>query len=93
MRKLLSLILSIAMILSMSVVFMTATVSADWDGTAATGIAEGAGTEANPWIIKTAAELKWLADQVNAGAYAVDTDSDGVADAPTALYVELGADL
>ena len=34
-----------------------------WDGTVAGGIATGTGTEADPYVIKTAAELAWLIKQ------------------------------
>ena len=83
MKKIVSLLLTIAMILSMSVVLTTVTSAADaWDGTsAAEGYESGTGTEADPYKIKTAAQLKYLADQVNAGAYS------------TAIYVRLENDI
>ena len=95
MKKIVSLLLTIAMILSMSVVLTTVTSAAEaWDGTSvAEGYASGTGTEADPYIIETAAQLKYLADQVNAGAYATDSDADGVNDAPFAIYVELKNDI
>ena len=34
-----------------------------WDGSVATGIAQGSGTKADPYIINTAAELAWLVQQ------------------------------
>ena len=34
-----------------------------WDGSVATGIATGAGTKDNPYVIKSAAELAWLVQQ------------------------------
>lgn len=36
-----------------------------WDGTVATGFASGSGTDADPYIISTGAELAFLAEQVN----------------------------
>ena len=38
-------------------------VIATWDGSVATGIATGSGTKADPYIIKTVAELAWLVQQ------------------------------
>ena len=38
-----------------------------WDGTVATGFASGSGTDADPYIISTGAELAFLAEQVNSG--------------------------
>lgn len=42
-------------------------VSDVWDGSIATGFASGTGTEADPYIIKTAAQLAYLAASVNDG--------------------------
>lgn len=38
-----------------------------WDGTVATGFASGSGTDADPYIISTGAELAFLAERVNSG--------------------------
>ena len=38
-----------------------------WDGSVATDFASGTGTEADPYQIATAAQLAYLAQQVNAG--------------------------
>lgn len=92
MRKLISLLLSIAMILSMSVMFMTVTASAAWDG-AASEPYTGEGTEASPFKIANAAQLKAFADDVNTGKFATDTDADGIFDTFTYIYAELTADI
>ncbi|HBC20858.1 MAG TPA: hypothetical protein DC009_01915 [Porphyromonadaceae bacterium] len=40
-----------------------------WDGTSvATGLTEGTGTEEDPYIIRTAAQLQYIAQRVNSGA-------------------------
>lgn len=39
-----------------------------WDGTVATGFASGSGTDADPYIISTGAELAFLAERVNDNA-------------------------
>ena len=89
MKRLLSAILALAIVLSMAVVTATVHVHAEteadvWDGsTVADGYASGDGTEADPYIIETAAQLKYFADQVNAGAYGTES----------AIYVELGNDI
>lgn len=38
-----------------------------WDGTSATSFESGDGTKDNPYVIKTAKEISYLRDQVNAG--------------------------
>ncbi len=51
-----------------------------WDGTIATGIATGTGTEDDPYIINTAAEFAWLIQQkadVTAGKYYKIADNIG----------------
>lgn len=49
-------------------VFSAVNTSADtWDGTAAIGFESGNGTEANPYLIKTAAQLAYFRQQVDAG--------------------------
>jgi len=43
-------------------------VNADvWDGTVATGFANGSGSETDPYLISTSAQLAYLAQQVNGG--------------------------
>ena len=85
MKKIVSLLITVAMIISMSVVLTTVTSASEaWDGTSvAGGYASGAGTEVDPYVIETAAQLKYFADQVNSGAYG----------AGSAIYVELGSDI
>ena len=39
-----------------------------WDGTVASGFAGGSGTEGDPYIIETGAQLAYLASRVNAGS-------------------------
>lgn len=64
-------LLSIALVLTfvLALIPMTFTASADtWDGTSvATGFESGDGSEANPYVIKTAAQLAFLAKSVNGG--------------------------
>ncbi len=47
--------------------FSFATAPAAWDGSAANGFAGGSGTSDNPYLISSAAELTYLAQQVNGG--------------------------
>ena len=48
-------------------VTVTYTIPGLWDGSAATSFASGSGTEADPYIIETAAQLAFLASSVNSG--------------------------
>lgn len=84
-KKILPMIIALSFVLSL---IPMVTVSADtWDGTsAATAFESGDGTEANPFIIKTAAQLKYLANRVNG-------EAGQVADPMTGLYVKLDADI
>lgn len=66
MKKLISIILTLAMILSM-VAVLTVSTSAAWDGTTVSTGLNGTGTEADPYLIETAADLAYLAQTVNAG--------------------------
>ncbi len=43
------------------------TLNSVWDGTIATAFESGTGTEANPYVINTASQLAYLAQQVNNG--------------------------
>jgi uncharacterized repeat protein (TIGR02543 family) len=54
---------------------------AAWDGSTAGAYESGAGTDGDPYVIKTGAQLAYLAQQVNAG-----TDYDGV-------FFKLGDDI
>lgn len=40
-----------------------------WDGTVAKGISKGSGTEDDPYIITTASELAFVAEQINENSY------------------------
>ncbi len=80
-KKLFAAILTLCMIAQLFAVAITVNAAADvWDGTVATAYASGTGTEADPYVITTGAELAYMAQQVNSG---VDT----------AAYFKLGADI
>lgn len=73
MKKIISTILMLAMILSLAAV-LTVSTSAAWDGTSVSTELKGAGTEADPYLIENGADLAFLAQSVNAatatkGAY------------------------
>ncbi len=80
MKKLLSILVVLALLVSsVSVLgavnlFAAETVATEdivyWDGTTATGIAEGSGTKDDPWIITTGAELAYAVTWNDDGAYA-----------------------
>lgn len=66
MRKLISLALTLAMVLSIMIIPAMATSSIDtWDGTIATSFAGGTGTESDPYLISTAEQLAYIAQIVN----------------------------
>lgn len=68
MKKFISLIIAAVMILSLSVSSVIFNVSAEgaWDGaTAATAFESGTGTEADPYVIANAEQLRYLADLIN----------------------------
>ena len=68
-KRIISIILSWALLLMTSLP-TTFTVSASgWDGTAATEYAGGSGTAASPYLISSAAELAYARDMVNAGTH------------------------
>ncbi len=58
-----------------------------WDGTTATAFASGTGTENDPYIIKTGAQLAYLAKLANDGTAAADSVYG------TGIYYKLGASL
>ncbi len=64
MKKILSFVLLAAMLVTMIVVNVSA---AAWDGTSASEALEGEGTQAKPYLVKTAADLAFLAKSVDAG--------------------------
>ena len=77
-NKILSMVLSILLISSaLSVALgVSAETSGNisvWDGSATTAFAGGTGTESDPYLISNGAELKYLANQVNAKACADQT--------------------
>ncbi|MBR4721343.1 MAG: hypothetical protein IK057_06235, partial [Clostridia bacterium] len=63
-------LLSFGVILCMLLNFVFFSVSAEndvWDGSIADGFESGTGTESDPYIIKTASQLAYLAQSVNSG--------------------------
>lgn len=67
MKKFLALALTAALLFPLAVIGTSATADA-WDGSAATSFESGSGTEAFPYVIKTGAQLAYLAQQVANGA-------------------------
>ena len=65
-KKLLSVGIAVCILLGFAVVPTSAEVSA-WDGSVAAGFESGSGTEEDPYIIKTAPQLAYLAQSVNSG--------------------------
>ena len=66
MKKFLAILLAAVMILSLAVIGTSA--AADkWDGTVAASFESGTGSEADPFVIKTASQLAFLATSVEAG--------------------------
>ncbi len=67
MKKFFVLALTLSMLLSL-VAFRTSAAEANvWDGSIATAFESGSGTEADPYVIKTGAQLAYLAAKVKAG--------------------------
>ncbi len=66
MKKIIALVLVALMTLSVAAITVSAAEPAAWDGTTKTAFA-GEGTEASPYLIADAANLAYLAEQVNAG--------------------------
>ena len=64
MKKLIAFALVLTMMLSMLVVTTSA---AAWDGTTASASLKGEGTEASPYLIESAEDLKYIQVQVDAG--------------------------
>ncbi len=64
MKKLLSIFVLVAMLLAMVVI---STSAAAWDGTTVSASLEGEGTQAKPFLVKSAADLAFLAKSVNEG--------------------------
>ena len=91
MKKIISLLTVISLVLSMLVV----SAFAAWDGTTvATAFASGAGTEADPYVIATPEQLAYLAQSVKGGetyegkflALGADVDLGGKEWLPIGLY-------
>ena len=61
------LVLATALFVLLPSVLSTTAGGAAWSGLPADGIETGAGTESNPYQIKTAEELAFMASKVNAG--------------------------
>jgi hypothetical protein len=78
MKKLIAFALVLTMMLSMLVVTTSA---AAWDGTTASASLKGEGTEASPYLIESAEDLKYIQVQVDAetGAFYVDLNGARVA--------------
>ncbi len=67
MKKIMSILLTLAMICTFAVIPVSAETDT-WDGTTvATAYAGGTGSEKDPYLISTCAQLLYLRDQVNAG--------------------------
>lgn len=68
-RKFISVILIMTIVLSLfSAVTLAEEAIPVWDGSVASGFESGSGTEWDPYIIKTAPQLAYLAQSVNSGA-------------------------
>ena len=65
-EKLLAIVISVCMLVSLAVLPAVAAISV-WDGTSASASLSGSGTAADPYLIKSAADLKYFADSVNSG--------------------------
>lgn len=57
-RKVLALIIAVAIIATSVAVTLVSVATGEWDGSAATSFKEGAGTEDDPYLVSTPAELK-----------------------------------
>ena len=93
MKKFLSIILAIAMLSSIMSTTIAINVSAEgvstWDGVSASTTLSGTGSEADPYLIQSASDLKLFADMVNGGsAY----NSEGV-DTFAGKYVKQTVDV
>ena len=67
MKKLLSVILTLAMILSLATVLTVTSSAAAWNGTDVSSALSGEGAEANPYKITSGADFAYIRDQVNGG--------------------------
>ena len=66
-KKILSILLALALCLSLMPMTVLAEDATAWDGTAATAFAGGTGTESDPYQIDDGAQLAYLASEVNKG--------------------------
>ena len=80
-RKILALILSVAIIATGLVASFTSFATGDWDGSAATAFKEGSGTVGDPYLISTPEELK------------LAVTSKGVTDSGSKLYYKMTDDI
>lgn len=72
-KRLLSIILAVFLIVA-ALPFTSVSAADDvWDGSIADGIATGSGSQINPYLITSGAELAYLAKSVNDGNYYVDS--------------------
>lgn len=99
MKKLLAFLLTATMILSLAVIGTSA--AADkWDGSVAASFESGTGTEADPFVIKTGAQLAYLAASVKAGntyagqyfVLASDLDLAKIEWTPIGIYIGKSSD-
>ena len=89
MKKALSLVLTVLMLVGVLSVFTVLPVSAaDWNGTTATA-PKGEGTKENPYLIENAENLLWVQQQVPAA----DRTTDPAAPAFKDMYLEQTADI
>ncbi|MBO4432223.1 MAG: hypothetical protein J5852_01695 [Clostridia bacterium] len=65
-EKLLAVVISVCMIVSL-IALPTVVATSVWDGSSASASLSGTGTAADPYLIKSADDLKYFADSVNGG--------------------------
>ncbi|MBQ3124905.1 MAG: hypothetical protein IJC09_05755 [Clostridia bacterium] len=102
MKKVFSLLITLAMLVSTAVVPMSASASDDaWDGTVATGFADGTGNVDDPYLITSAEELAYLASStynaLSTSSYVLgasaETDAIQMYNAYTGVYFKLMSDI
>ncbi len=67
MKKIISLLMSVAIVIGMIPAMASATTTTGWDGAAATAYAGGTGIAGDPYLISNAAQLKLAQQQINSG--------------------------
>ena len=106
MKRIISILLSVVMTMSIIVLPASANSTADvWDGTVATAFAGGSGTAENPYEIATGAQLAYLAETMwNAYSQGANspiisstgersTDAKPLYNAYTGVYFKLTSDI